>query len=300
MPLLRSFFSQPYLILTITALFWAGNAIAGKLAVGHIPPFTLTSLRWLVAVIILLPFSLAPLRRDWPVIRKNLPYLLFCGAIGFALFNNLLYLALNHTTAINAGILQASMPLFVFAFNFLLFHIRATGLQLAGFVLTLIGVALTATGGNLLNLAQTQFNIGDFYMVIAVVFYGLYSVALVRKPPLHWASFIIVPAIFALLVSLPFTVWETLQPQFATPDAQGWAVVAYTAIFPAILAQVFWVRGLDIIGSNRGGVFINLVPIFAAALAVLLLGESFRPHHAVALVLVVAGVWMSQRRGTPA
>ncbi len=292
---LRRLASRPYLILTITALLWAGNAIAGKFAVGHISPFTLTSLRWLVAVLILLPFSIAPLRRDWPVIRKNLPYLLFCGAIGFALFNNLLYLALNHTTAINAGILQASMPLFVFAFNFMIFQIRATGLQLVGFVLTLIGVALTASGGDLLNLAQTQFNIGDIYMVVAVIFYGLYSVALSRKPPLHWASFIIVPAIFALLVSLPFTLWETLQPQFVAPDGQGWAVVVYTAIFPAIISQVLWVRGLDIIGSNRGGVFINLVPIFAAALAVLLLGERFGIHHAIALVLVVAGVAMSQK-----
>ncbi len=296
MNLMNALFSRPYLILTITALLWAGNAIAGKLAVGHVSPFTVTTLRWLIAVLVLLPFSLPTLRRDWKAIVSNLPFLLFCGAIGFMLFNNLLYLALNHTTAINAGILQASMPLFVFGLNFLVFKIRATLLQVIGFVLTLMGVALTATNGDLMNIARTQINIGDLYMIIAVAAYGIYSVALVKRPPMHWLSFILVPAFLAFLTSLPFTFWEMQQPGFIIPDAQGWAVIAYTAIFPAIISQIFWVRGLEAIGSNRGGVFINLVPIFAAGLAVLMLGESFGIHHAMALVLVIAGVWMSQKK----
>jgi drug/metabolite transporter (DMT)-like permease len=296
MHMFRGLFAKPYLILSITALFWAGNAVAGKFAVGHVSPFMLTTLRWLLALAFLLPFAMAPLRRDWPIIRRNLPYLAFCGAVGFTLFNNLLYLALNYTTAINAAIVQASMPLVVFALNFAIFHIRSTALQIVGFVLTLLGVALTATHGNLFNLAQTQINIGDLFMLIATFAYGVYSVALARRPQMHWMSFIAVPALVALLTSIPFTLWEASAGRLLLPDAQGWSVAFYTAIFPAILSQIFWVRGLEIIGSNRGGVFINLVPIFAAGLAVVLLGEQFHLYHAIALVLVIAGVWMSQHR----
>jgi drug/metabolite transporter (DMT)-like permease len=296
MHLLRGLSGKPYLILTITALFWAGNAVAGKFAVGHVSPFLLTSLRWLFALLFLLPFAIGPVRRDWPAIMRNLPFLAFCGAIGFTLFNNLLYLALNYTTAINAAIVQASMPLVVFVLNFAFFHIRSTPLQIIGFALTLLGVALTATRGNLFNLASTQINIGDLFMLVAVAAYGIYSVALARRPQMHWISFIAIPSLMALLTSIPFTLWEASAGRLLMPDAQGWTVVFYTAIFPAILSQVFWVRGLEIIGSNRGGVFINLVPIFAAGLAVVLLGEQFHLYHAIALVLVIAGVWMSQQR----
>jgi drug/metabolite transporter (DMT)-like permease len=302
--LLRRLLDEPYLILSITALFWAGNAIAGKFAVGHVSPFLLTTLRWMIALAVLLPFSIGILRRDWPVIRKNLPYLAFCGAFGFTLFTNMLYLALNHTTAINAAIVQASMPLVVFALNFLIFSIRATWLQILGFVLTVIGVAITATNGNLFNLGGLSVNVGDLYMLLGILAYGIYSVALVRKPAIHWMSFITIPAIMAILASLPFTLWEASAGRMIWPDTQGWVVAVYTAIFPAIVSQIFWVRGLEIIGSNRGGVFINLVPIFASGLAVLLLGEDFRLHHAIALALVIAGVGMSQRSakrgGSPA
>lgn len=296
MKLLNALMGKPYLILTFTALLWAGNAIAAKFAVGHVSPFLLTTLRWLFALLILLPFALGPLRKDWPVIRANLGYLAFCGMVGFALFNNLLYLAVNHTTAINVAIEQASMPLLVFALNFMFFSIRATPLQLLGFVLTLGGVALTATHGNLLDPSATAGNVGDVYMLIAVFAYALYSVALARKPDIHWISFIAVPAFMAFIASIPFSIWEAHAGRMISPDLQGWAVVVYVAIFPAIIAQVLWVRGLGAVGSNRGGVFINLVPIFAAGLAVMLLGEAFEFYHAIALVLVIAGVLISQKR----
>lgn len=285
-----------YMLLTLTAFFWAGNAIAGKLAVGHISPFLLTTIRWSMATLILLPFAVGYLRRDWHLIRANLLFLAALGAIGFTTFNNLLYLALNYTTAINVAIEQASMPLIVFALNFLLFGIRATTLQITGFALTLIGVALTVSNGDLSRLFSLQLNIGDIFMLIAVVVYGAYSVALSRKPRIHWLSFITVLAIVALIASLPFTYWEYSSGRINYPDLQGWQVAVYTAIAPSILAQLFWIRGLDIIGSNRGGVFINIVPIFASLMAITILGEAFRLYHGIAILLVFSGVWLSQRQ----
>ncbi len=140
-------FNQPYVLLVLTALFWGGNAVAGKLAVGHVSPFLLTTLRWILAMAVIYPFALPHIRRDWPVIRKRLVFLSALGAIGFTVFNNLMYTALTFTSALNVAIIQASMPLSVFIFNFLLFGLRATFLQLAGFSLTLVGVLIIAATG---------------------------------------------------------------------------------------------------------------------------------------------------------
>jgi drug/metabolite transporter (DMT)-like permease len=286
---------QPYLLLVATAILWAGNTIAGKFAVGHISPFLLTSSRWLVAFAILLPFAFPYLRRDLPVIRRHAAFLFLLGAIGFALFNNLFYLALNYTSAINVAIEQASMPLVVFVLNFLFFSIRTSRLQAGGFLLTLIGIVIIVTHGDPASLASQNVNVGDVLMMCAAFFYALYSVALVRKPRLHWLSFITSLAGAAFVASIPFTFWEFSAARIRFPDSTGFAVVAYTAVFPSIVAQLSWMRGLELIGSNRGGVFINLVPIFASALAIMLLGEAFLPYHFVALCLVLGGVWLSQQ-----
>ncbi len=299
---LRWLAGQNYALITVATIIWAGNATAGRLAAGHISPFLLTSLRWLVATTLLIAIARPMLRRDWPVIRANLPYLAVMGAVGFMLFNNLFYLGLNYTTSINAAIIQAGTPLMVYLLNFMLFRLRSTSMQLLGFALTMVGVILTSTEGDLLRLSDMHINIGDAYVLAGSFAYGAYTAYLVRKPDdLHWLSLVAVFAFFALLSSLPFTAWEFGTGKLLPPDAMGWGVVIYAATLPAILAQVLWIRGLESLGSNRGGIFMNLVPIFTAGMAVLLLGETFHFYHAVALVLVVGGVWISQRnKKTPA
>jgi drug/metabolite transporter (DMT)-like permease len=296
MPQRKASSAVAYGLLTLTALMWAGNAIAGKYAVGHVSPYLLTSLRWIVATAILVVWAWPQLRRDLAAMRQHAAYLFAMGALGFGIFNDLFYLALLHTSAINVAILQSSMPLAVFALNFALHSIRATGAQLAGFGLTLVGVALTATQGNLLAVGAIEWNFGDILMLVAIALYGAYSVGLARKPAMHWLSFLTAASAGAVIASLPFTIWEIAAGTVIYPDAQGWAVTFYTAVGPAIIAQLCWARGLEIIGSNRGGIFINIVPVFTAALAIALLGEAFLAYHALAMLLVFAGVWLSQRR----
>ncbi len=295
MPVFRWLFNQPYILLVLTAIFWGGNAIAGKLAVGHISPFTLTFVRWLVAMAIVYPFAFPHLRNDWPQIRRQLAFLLFLGATGFTLFNNLMYSALVHTTAINVAIVQASMPLTVFLLNYLLYKLQPTLLQVTGFTLTLIGVLIVAAQGNLETLLTLAINYGDLLMLSAIVTYGIYSVLLKNKANMHWLSFITVLGTSALVTSGLFMAWEINAGTQIWPDTQGWLVVIYTAVFPSILSQVFWMRGLELVGSNKGGVFINLVPVFGSLLAVVILGEQFHLYHAVAMVLVIGGVWLSQQ-----
>lgn len=299
MTVFRWLFGQPYMLLILTALFWGGNAVAGKIAVGHISPFLLTTTRWFLAMAIVYPFAINHLKRDWPNIKPRLPFLITLGVVGFCIFNNLMYSSLVYTSAINVAIVQASMPLIVFVLNFILFHVLATRLQIIGFILTLIGVVTVAAGGNLQTLLTLSFNIGDLLMLIAIMVYGIYSVLLKNKPDIHWLSFISILGTAALFSSLVFSYWEYHTTTIIWPDTIGLLVIVYTAIFPSILSQVFWMRGLEIIGSNRGGVFINIVPIVGSALAILILGEAFQLYHAVALVLVIGGVWLSQRMSKP-
>ena len=284
-----------YVLLSLTALFWGGNAVAGRLAAGEVSPMLLTAIRWTVALAILLAIGGRRLVQDWSVIRPNLPLLAAYGAFGFTGFNILLYSALNYTTAINVAIEQAGMPMLIFLANFLLFRTAVTPIQILGFCLTLIGVALTTLHGDLTSLRELQVNRGDALMVVAIILYAGYTVGLRYRPNLHWQSLMIVMAAAALAAAIPFAIFEYASGSTIAPSAQGWAVALYTAVFPAILAQVFYIRGVTLIGPNRAGIFINMVPLAGAALSILILGESFRPYHAVALVLVLGGIWLSER-----
>jgi len=229
-------------------------------------------------------------------IKSHWKFLFLLGAFGFAIFNALMYLALNHTSAINVAIEQASMPLIVFILNYLLFRTRVTAYQLIGFLITLIGVAITVTRGNLLSINAQSLNVGDLLMVGAIMVYGMYSVLLRRKPNIHPMSFLCVLGFAALITTTPMALYEYMSNTILWPDLQGWGVVIYAGIFPSVLAQLFWVLGLEKIGSNRGGLFINLVPIFGAILAILILGETFEAYHAIGLTLVLGGITLAQKQ----
>jgi drug/metabolite transporter (DMT)-like permease len=289
--------NSAYILLLLTTLFWGGNAIAGKLAIGHISPFALTFLRWVVALAILLPFAWKPLRRDWPLIRKNLPLLAALGIIGFTCFNAAMYSALTLTSAVNVSIEQGAIPIVIIVVNFLIFRARATWLQLAGFLLSLVGVALTASHGDLLRLTALDINFGDVLMLLAVAAYGIYTVALRFKPAIHWLSMISVLSAAALVSSLPLIAWEHAAGSLLMPDLRGWMIVVYTAVFPSVLSQVFYIRGNELIGANRAGLFVNLVPIFGTLLSILILGEDFHLYHAAALALVLCGIWLAEYSG---
>lgn len=286
-----------YVYLTITAIVWGGNAIAGKFAIGHVSPMMLTLVRWSLAFVIIAPFSTRRVWKDLQTLRRHLPFLLILGAVGFSLFNAIFYTALTYTSAINATIEQSGMPMVIFLFNFLLFRTRVQIAQIVGFILSLVGVALTASHGDVTSLAGLKINFGDALMLLAVVLYGSYTVALRFRPQLHWQSLMTALALGALLASIPCAAWEWSRGATHWPDTQGWLVGLFTAIFPALLSQVCFVRGVELIGANRAGLFINLVPIFGTFLAVILLGESFEPYHAIALVLVLGGISLAETAG---
>jgi drug/metabolite transporter (DMT)-like permease len=286
--------SRAYFYLCITALFWGANSVAGKLAVGHVSPMVLTLLRWIIALTIILILMLPQVKRDWPVIRKHWLQLLLYGVFGFTAFNALLYTALGYTSAINAVIEQAGIPMLIFVFNFILFRIQASIAQIIGFSVTLVGVLVTAAHGEFSALAELEFNFGDALMLGACIVYAAYTVSLRWKPDMHWQSFIAAPAFGALLSAIPLFFWELSRGAAIFPDTTGWAVVLYAGIFPSLLSQVLYVRGVEMIGANRAGLFINAIPVFGTILSVFLIGETLHPFHIVALLLVLGGIAIAE------
>jgi drug/metabolite transporter (DMT)-like permease len=278
-----------YTLLVFTTLFWACNTIAGKIAVGHVSPMALNALRWAVALALVTALGWRHLARDWPLIRARLPWLVALGTAGFTLFNAALYQALVYTSSVNAAIEQAAIPLVIFVANFIVYRIAATWAQIAGFVMSVAGIVIVTTAGQPARLLALDI------MLVAILVYGGYTVALRSKPAIHWMSMMIVLCATATVTSLPLMAAEAAWDTLILPDATGWALIVFTALFPSALAQAFYIRGVEMIGANRAGLFINLVPIFATALAVLLLGEAFRAHHALALGLVFGGIWLAER-----
>ena len=285
---------QAYGFLILTSLIWAGNSVAGKIAAGHIDPILLTALRWSIAALIITALSIKHLKADWPVIVKHWPLLMAYGVSGFALFNIFLYSALTQTNVINVMIEQAGIPFVIFLGNYLLFRTRATVAQLIGFALTLSGVILTATHGDIAQLLRLQFNIGDIMMLLAVLIYGGYSVSLKWKPVMHWQSLLAIPCIGAVITCVPVLIWRHLTHPFPAPDATGWGVVVYASIFVALIASATYIAGIERIGANRAGLFINLLPIFGVFLAVIILREPLHTYHLIALGLVSAGIILSE------
>ncbi|MBG21377.1 MAG: EamA family transporter [Rhizobiales bacterium] len=286
---------RAYIYLMLTTLFWGANAVAGKLAVGVISPMLLTTMRWSLAVILLVSFAWPQIRRDMPAIRKHWPVLAALGAAGFAAFNITLYSALEYTSAINVVIMQAGMPLVIFLANLLIFRVAITGGQVLGFILTVAGVMTVASGGSIEQLLSLTLNRGDAIMLVAVLVYGGYTVALRYRPVMHWQSMMAVMATAAIAASIPFTIWEIAVGRVVWPGLEGLAIVAYTAIFPSLISQVLFIQANGMIGSNRAGLFVNLVPIFGTILSVLVLRETLHVFHIVALVLVMGGIWLAER-----
>lgn len=283
----------------IATLCWGGNAVAGKLAVGHVSPMVLTFLRWAIAVAVITAISLPHLRRDWPVVKTRLPYFFALGAVGYTCFNATLYTALKHTSAINVAVIQAGIPMVIFALNFALFRTRIFAGQIIGFILTITGVSLLASHGDLLSLLHLDMNIGDAIMLLAVLSYAIYTVMLRWKPVVNWRTLMAIPAMAALVSSVPLLLWEVSQETAQWPDAKGWVITVYTALFASLVAQIFFIMGVERIGPNRAGLFINLIPVFGTFLSVLILGEILHPYQLIALLLTLTGIAVAERKKPP-
>lgn len=297
--LLTRLYARPILLLVLVTLFWAGNTIAGRLAIGEVSPLAVVFLRWVMVSGLMVVLYGRQVRAEWPMLKQHLPVMVVMGTLGFTAFNALFYVAAHSTTALNLGILQGSMPMFVLLGALVLLRAPVRMVQVLGVLVTMAGVALIASQGDLSRLATLEINPGDGLMILACLFYSVYAVLLRNRPAVSGMVFFTVLSVIAALVSLPVFAIELVQGTQQWPTAKGWLVVGYIALFPSFLSQIFFMRGVELIGPERAGVFINLVPIFSSFLAVALLGEPFHLYHAAALALVLFGIALSERKPRP-
>ena len=286
-----------WLMLVVTSLCWSANTIFAKLAVGQVSPMALVALRWLIVILVLAVIARRQLANDWATLRPHLLRIGVLGALGYTLFNTLFYVAAHYTSALNLGISQAAMPIFIFLIAFVRFREPATPLQIIGVTAAVLGVIVVVAHGEWRRLVATQFNKGDLLTFAATLLYAIYTVALRARPAVSPLSFFAVLGGAAFITSLPLALYEWLTGDLLLPTRTGWALIVAIALFPSLLGQLLFIRSVEIIGPGRAGLFVNLTPIFAAALAVLLLGETFRWYHGAALALVFAGIWASERGG---
>jgi drug/metabolite transporter (DMT)-like permease len=286
---------MPIVLLALTALIWAGHSVVGRLAVGQIAPMTLTCVRWALALGPILIAARSTLKRDIEILRPHWLYVAAMGALGFTAFNALFYIAAHHTGALNMSIIQGAIPALVLIGTRAIFGVRVTALQAFGTAATMLGVVAIASQGDWSRLATLAFNFGDVLMLIGCVFYSGYTVGLRARPAVSGLGFLAAMAFAALITSIPLFLLEIARGEFIWPTRMGLALLAYAALGPAFLAQVLYMRGVQLIGPGRAGVFVNLVPVFGALMAVVLLGESFAAYHVIALALVVSGIAIAQR-----
>lgn len=294
---LHWFNDQAYVLLVFTMLTWGANAVAARLAVGEVPPMLLTCLRWSVCCVALALTSRTQIAAHWRSLLPRWRSITLMGALGFTGFNALFYAAAHHTTAINIAIIQGTIPVLVLIGSLLLYRTRITGLQVVGAVLTMGGIAVVASQGELARLAALKFNIGDVWIVIACVLYAGFALGLRQRPAVPAIVFFAALAAVAAVVSLPFVAVEIAMGQSYLPSAKGWGLVLFIGLLPSFISQLTFMQGVALIGPARAGVFMNLVPIFGPLLAVMVLGEPLSAYHAVALALVLGGIYIAEYLG---
>ncbi len=270
--------------------------MVGRAVAGHFPPITLSILRWTTAFLIVLPFAWPHLMRDWAAIRERLGIMILLSLTGISIFNALQYWALEYTEALNALLMQSSVPLFVAIWSLLLLGVRLTWAQAAGIVVSLCGVLVILLRGDLGALSQISLNKGDLIYLVALGIFGSYSALSVKRPAIHNLSFLAFTFGCGALCLIPLFVWELATRPVVQFTPSNLAVLAYVAIFASILSYLCFNRGVELIGANRAAPFFHLIPVFGSAMAIVFLGEKLRLFHLAGYALVLVGVFIAARR----
>ena len=284
-----------FLLVAVAPLCWAGNIVLAKGVALMIPPVALAFWRWAMAFLVLLPLTWRYVRRDFRAALAGWKMIALISLFGITCFNTLLYKAVHTTTAINGALIQTTMPAIIILISRLLYGERISWRQGIGVALCVAGAGAVVLKGRWQSLVEMALVQGDLLMILAVVLYALYSALLPKRPPIHPMSFLTYSFGVGCAGLLPIYLWEraAVGPFEISPAIIG--SIAYVALFPSIVAYFCWNRGVAVIGANRTGLFINLIPVFAAVLAILFLGEALEGFHLMGMGLIVAGFILFNR-----
>lgn len=292
--------NQPYLLLSLTSLFWAGNIVLGRYVAGHVPPITLAFIRWGGAFLLILPFAWTHLLREWPSIRANMRMMLILTSTGIAAYNTIAYIGLQYTQALNGLLIQSAGPLFVAVWSLILYGARLTLGQALGILVSLVGVLTILLRGDLEALTSVAFNKGDLIFAGALLIFCIYSAMMPHRPRIHALAFLGFTTGVGAAMLIPFVAWEIQSGYTLTFDRETLLALGYVIVFPSTLAYLCYNRGVELIGANRSAPFYHLIPVFGSVLAIGFLGEEPRLFHLVGYALVLSGVFIAARRQKPA
>ncbi|MGB3848404.1 MAG: DMT family transporter [Tunicatimonas sp.] len=281
---------NPYVLLTLAMLFWAGNFVLSKAIVVDVRPVTLAFGRWVLALLVLLPFAYPHLRRDKPALREAGMVLLPISLLGITCFNTFVYIGLQSTTAINSLLLQSFFPVVVPVLALIFFRERLRGGTVVGILVSLVGTLWLVAEGSLARLQSATFNAGDGWVITSVVLYAGYTLLLRFRPTVHPLSFLAVTFGLGVVMLLPFLVAEWLIYGVPALTQELGLALAYLALFPSLVSYLFFNEAVRQIGATSAGLFSHLVPLFGSLMAIVFLGERFYSYHAVGIGLILTGI----------
>ena len=289
---------KAYILLTLTALFWSGNFIVGKAAsIYEIPPFSLNFYRWLFAFIILFPFTYKEIIANKKYVLENLGFFIILGITSITIFNSIVYYSLYHTQVISGVLMISTIPVWIMFIASLLKIEKTNIFQIIGVILSLTGVICIITKADFELIRNMDFNKGDLSMVVAMFSWAIYS-ALLRKKTYKISQ-------IALLEVIIICGFVFLIPIYFIEMSLGYKVIleipfiltlSYVVLFPGIIAFLFWIKGIAFIGANRAGVFLHLMPIFGAIMAIVIFKEKFMLYHFLGAVFIIVGIILSNRK----
>ena len=289
--------TKAYIMLVCATLFWAGNFIVGKMAfLENIPPMTLVFFRWSLVWIILLPFTYKEILKNKDIILNNLPLLFFLALTSVGLFNSFTYLALVYTQVINASLFNTAIPATIILLCFLLKIEKTNKFQILGLIISVLGILSIITKLNLNLLLSLNFNKGDLIMIGGVITWGLYSSFLKKKKfTLPLLTLVHVLCTFGLIFILPQFLYELSQGLTVQVNTNLFYTLIYLALFPSIGSYYCWAGAVAIIGANRAGIFLSLIPFFSTIMAIIFFNEQFQFFHLIGSILIILGLFLSNK-----
>ncbi len=284
-------------MLICATLFWSGNFIVGKFAfLTNIPPLSLVFYRWLLVWLILLPFTYKEILKFKDTILNNLPLLFFLGFTSVGLFNSFTYLSLIHTQVINATLFNTAIPAVIILLCFLLKIEKTNKFQILGLIISVIGILSIITKLDIEVLLSLNFNKGDIIMIGGVITWGVYSTLLKKKKfTLPLLTLVHVICTFGLICVLPQFLYEFSQGQIIKIDMNLFYTLVFLALFPSIGSYYCWAGAVSIIGANRAGIFLSLIPLFSTIMAIAIFNEKFQFFHLIGAILIILGLFLSNK-----
>ena len=289
--------TKAYIMLVCATLFWAGNFMVGKLAfLTNIPPMSLVFYRWSLVWFILLPFTFKEILKHKNTILNNLPLLFFLGFTSVGLFNSFTYLSLIHTQVINSTLFNTAIPAVIILLCFL-FNIEKTNkFQILGLIISVLGILSIITKLDIKIFLSLNFNKGDIIMIGGVITWGIYSTLLKKKKfTLPLLTLVHVICTFGLICVFPQFFYEFSQGQFIELNTNLFYILIFLALFPSIGSYYCWAGAVSIIGANRAGIFLSLIPLFSTIMAIAFYKEQFQFFHLIGAVLIIIGLFLSNK-----